>query len=143
MAKRLLGRPYQICGTVVRGDGRGNEIGFPTANLESENELAPATGVYVTRVHVSGKTFVGATNVGYRPTVYRYTETTPTIEVHLLDFDGNLYGEPIKLEFCVRLRKEKKFDSVETLKQQIQFDIKRCRKYMKSVEPFLETKPCP
>lgn len=143
LAKRLLGRPYQIHGTVVRGAGRGKQIGFPTANLESENELAPATGVYAGRAHVNGKSYVGATNVGYRPTVYGDSETTPTIETHLLDFEGDLYGKSVQLEFCVRLRKEKKYDSVDGLRRQIQLDIGRCRKYMRFVEPFMEKRPCP
>jgi riboflavin kinase/FMN adenylyltransferase len=143
LAKRLLGRPYQIQGTVIRGAGRGKEIGFPTANLESENELAPATGVYSTRAHVNGQSFVGATNVGYRPTVYGDSETRPTIETHLLDFEGNLYGKPIQLEFCVRLRGEKKYENVETLKKQIQLDINRCKKYTRLVQPFLERISCP
>lgn len=142
LVKRLLGRPYQIQGTVVRGAGKGKEIGFPTANLESENELAPATGVYCTRTRFNGQSYVGATNVGYRPTVYADTETTPTIETHLLDFEGNLYGKPIQLEFCVRLRGERKYESVDALEKQIQLDIERCRKYMKLVKPFLEKNSC-
>ncbi|MGW8179048.1 MAG: bifunctional riboflavin kinase/FAD synthetase [bacterium] len=143
LAKRLLGRPYQIRGTVIRGAGRGQQIGFPTANLESENELAPATGVYVTSARVNGQWFVAATNVGYRPTVYGDSETTPTIETHLMGFEGNLYGKLIRLEFCFRLRKEKKFESVDALKQQIQCDIERCKSYRRQVEPFLEKKTCP
>jgi riboflavin kinase/FMN adenylyltransferase len=142
LAKRLLGRPYQIQGTVVRGAGKGEGLGFPTANLESENELAPATGVYATRVRLNGKSYIGATNVGYRPTVYGDSETTPTIETHILEYQGNLYGKPIELEFCMRLRKEKKYESVHILKKQIQLDIGRCDKYAKLVEPFLEKRSC-
>jgi riboflavin kinase/FMN adenylyltransferase len=127
---------------VVRGDGRGKQIGFPTANLEPENELAPATGVYVTRASVNGKAYLGATNVGYRPTVYGDSVTAPTIETHLLDFQGNLYGKTIQLDFCFRLRTEQKYESVDQLRNQIQLDISRCRKYMRLVRPFLEKKPC-
>jgi riboflavin kinase/FMN adenylyltransferase len=142
LAKRLLGRPYQIQGTVVRGAGRGRALGFPTANLESENELAPATGVYSTRVRLNGQSYVGATNVGYRPTMYGDSETKPTIETHLLDFEGNLYGKPIQLDFCIRLRKEKRYESVDVLKRQIQLDIERCRKYIRLVKPFVEMNAC-
>jgi riboflavin kinase/FMN adenylyltransferase len=143
LAKRLLGRPYQIQGTVVRGAGRGKQLGFPTANLESENELAPATGVYAAKVVVNGKSYVGATNVGFRPTVYGETETEPTIETHLLGFEGNLYGKPIELDFCLRIRKEEKFESIEILERQVKLDIGRCSKYARLVEPFLEKRPCP
>jgi len=142
LAKRLLGRPYQIQGTVVRGAGKGKQLGFPTANLESENELTPATGVYATRARLNGESYVGATNIGYRPTVYGDSETTPTIEVHLLDFEGNLYGKPIELEFCFRLRREEKYESVDILKKRIQLDIGRCDRYSKLVEPFLEKRSC-
>jgi riboflavin kinase/FMN adenylyltransferase len=93
LAKRLLGRPYQIQGTVVRGAGKGKQIGFPTANLESENELAPATGVYATRALLNGKSYVGATNVGYRPTVYAESETTPTIETKYREVVGPFLEE--------------------------------------------------
>ena len=138
LAKRLLGRPYQIKGTVVRGAGKGMEIGFPTANIDSDNELAPATGVYATRVTINGAKYVGATNLGYRPTVYGDSETTPTIETHLLDYEGELYGKVIRLEFCLRLRGEKKYKSLKALKKQISLDIKRCRKYAEAVESFQE-----
>ena len=95
------------------------------------------------KVFKSGLTLVRNAERNFAATVYGDSETTPTIETHLLDFEGNLYGKLIRLEFCVRLRKETKFDSVDALKRQIQRDIERCRNYRRQVEPFLEKKPCP
>lgn len=129
LARRLLDRPYQIRGTVVRGSGRGSTIGYPTVNLDPENELVPATGVYVTRALVDGVAHWGGTNIGYRPTVDSRHRNRPLVESHLFNLDRNLYGKSIGLEFFFRLRSEKKFDGVESLKQQIDRDILLVRKY--------------
>lgn len=138
LAKRLLGRAYEIRGNVVRGAGRGAELGFPTANLKTQNELLPATGVYVTRAHLSEHSYLGATNVGYRPTVHGYAAPEPTIETHLFDFSGNLYGREMTLEFCFRLRDEKRFNGLQALTDQVQVDILRCRRYREKIEPLVE-----
>ncbi len=122
-AKRLLGRPYQMRGTVVRGARRGAALGFATANLKPDNELIPAVGVYVSRVRVNGRDFVGATNIGYRPTVHVFSEPAPTVESHLIGFDGDLYGRSITIDFCMRLRPERRFDTVDALIQRIRKDI--------------------
>ncbi|UCF37950.1 MAG: bifunctional riboflavin kinase/FAD synthetase [Acidobacteriota bacterium] len=129
LAKRLLGRPYELTGNVVRGAQRGAGLGFATANLATNNELIPANGVYATRVHLNGSSYVGATNIGHRPTVHGYSEPLPTVETHLLDYSGNLYGQALRLEFCFRLRDEKRFSSLEVLKQQIKMDVHRLRRY--------------
>jgi riboflavin kinase/FMN adenylyltransferase len=138
LAKRLLGRPYEIRGTIVRGAERGATLGFPTANLHCENELIPPKGVYVTRTEINGEEWIGATNIGFRPTVHGFTESEPTIETHLLDFSGNLYGKSMKLSFCFRLRDEKKFENVDMLVFQINRDIKAVRRYSLRIEKSLE-----
>ena len=137
LAKRVLGRPYQIQGIVVRGSGKGVQLGFPTANLESENELIPANGVYATRVHLNGKFYPSVTNIGYRPTLHQGYTSKPVIEPHLLDFDEDIYGKPMKVEFCLRLRAEKKFAGVKELQEQIGKDVDRTRRYIKRVEKIL------
>ncbi|GAB4233566.1 MAG: bifunctional riboflavin kinase/FAD synthetase [Acidobacteriota bacterium] len=129
-AARLLGRPYEMRGDVVVGDQRGRRMGFPTANLEPENPLLPANGVYVTRLEVEGRWWTGATNIGYRPTVKsRFRSPRPLVETHLLDFDGDLYGRYVKLAFCCRIRPEAEFADLEALIQRIRRDILFIRRY--------------
>lgn len=138
LVSRLLGRPYQIRGTVVRGSGNGLEFGYPTANLQVENELIPGKGVYVSRVRVNGEGFVGATNIGLRPTVERHLPTRPIVETHLLDFEGDLYGKQMSLDLCFRVRDEKKFDSVEQLKARIASDVRKAREYAGKIRRYRE-----
>ncbi|MEE8349328.1 MAG: bifunctional riboflavin kinase/FAD synthetase [Acidobacteriota bacterium] len=133
LARRLLGRPYQIEGIVVRGSGQGAQLNFPTANLDLENELIPATGVYVSRAHLNGNTYPAVTNIGHRPTLREQTSHTPVVEPHLLDFEENIYGKHMKLDLCFRLRSEKQFESVEDLKRQIGKDVERTRRYMQKL----------
>ncbi|MEE8161634.1 MAG: bifunctional riboflavin kinase/FAD synthetase [Acidobacteriota bacterium] len=143
-ARRLLGRPYQIVGTVVRGAGRGAQLGFPTANLNLENELIPATGVYATRAHLDGKSFPSLTNIGFRPTVELESAALPVVETHVLDYHENVYGKPMEVDFCLRLRAERKFDSVEALGRQIETDIQRTRKYLRRLKQLgKEEEQCP
>lgn len=131
LARGYLGRPYRISGTVVRGAGKGNEMGFPTANLDPENELIPAGGVYCCRVFVNGQAVPAVTNVGFRPTLYRQTSTCPVVETHLLDSPGDLYGKRMEIEFCFRLRAERKFDKVSDLVDQIQKDVSRVQRLLR------------
>jgi riboflavin kinase/FMN adenylyltransferase len=137
LAKRLLARPYEIRGSIVKGARRGIQLGFPTANLKPDNELCPATGVYVTRAFVNGSELLGATNIGFRPTIQGFREPEPTIETHLLDFSGDLYGQSMKLQFCFRIRPERRFESVEALIQRIRKDILWVEKYSKKTSPVL------
>lgn len=137
LARHLLGRPYQVAGTVVRGSGKGAQLSFPTANLDLENELVPASGVYVTRAHLNGKTYPAVTNIGVRPTLPGQATDKPVVEPHLLDFEENIYGKQMKLNLCFRLRAEKKFDGVEDLKRQIGKDVARARRYMKKLAEIL------
>lgn len=129
LVKRLLGRPYQVLGTVIRGAGQGGPLGFRTANLDTENELVPAEGVYATRTYLNGQEYASVTNIGYRPTLHRKSSSEPVVETHLLDFTDKVYGQHVKLDFYLRLRAEKKFRNVEQLKQQIKKDIRETREY--------------
>lgn len=125
-ANQRLGRPYQIVGRVVSGDGFGAEIGFPTANLDPESEVIPARGVYAARALLEGGVFAAAVNIGVRPTVARTEEVR--VEAHLLDFDADLYGFHMRLDFVSRIREERKFRTVENLKNQITADTKIARR---------------
>ncbi len=125
-----LARPYAIGGTVMMGDQRGRTIGFPTANVGTWEELIlPANGVYATRATVAGQTYSAATNVGVRPTV---SGQTRTVEAHLLDFSGDLYGQAMTLTFHHRIRPERRFDGLDSLKQQIQTDVGLVRELLDS-----------
>lgn len=132
LAARFLGRPYRIIGKVINGDGRGRKIGIPTANLEVWPERAiPKSGVYVCQATLNQQPVGAVTNVGFRPT-FENQPLKPTVEAHLLDFDGDLYGEEISLDFLLRLRDEQRFPSVQALVKQIQQDIARSRETLMS-----------
>lgn len=136
LARRMLARPYEISGTVVRGAGNGVLLGFPTANLAPENELAPAVGVYAGLAHIDETPRLCVINVGFRPTLH-WRQETPVVEAHLLDFERDLYGSRLTLQFCLRLRGEKKFDSIDSLKKQIAKDVGLTRKYAAHLRPVL------
>lgn len=120
-AARFLGRNYSVLGTVLPGDGLGKKLGFPTANLAAHNEQFPPDGVYAVRVHVGAELLPGVANIGSRPTVKTAGERL--LEVHLLDFSGDLYGRDIEAEFLRFLRPEKKFPDVDALRGQIAADV--------------------
>jgi len=123
--KRLLGRPYALTGQVGHGAGRGRQLGFPTANLEINSRQAlPADGIYATRAYVAGHTYPSVTNIGTRPT---FGEGQRTVEVYLLDFEGALYTQELRLELIERLRAEKRFSNPEELKAQISRDVEQAR----------------
>ena len=127
-AADLLGRPYRITGLVVKGDQRGRTIGFPTANVQpaSEAKLVPGIGVYAVRATLpDGRTADGMMNVGVRPTFE--TDGRPTVEVHLLDFAGNLYGQTLAVDVVARLRAEQKFAGIEALVAQLREDEGQAR----------------
>jgi riboflavin kinase/FMN adenylyltransferase len=126
-AARLLGREYNVAGTVVTGFGRGIKLGFPTANINPEKELLPPAGIYAAFVSVEGKRYMAALNIGAKPTFADYTFT---FEAHLLDFEGDLRGKRLNTEFVEKLRDIIKFDSPEMLKKQIAEDIKKVRKIL-------------
>jgi riboflavin kinase/FMN adenylyltransferase len=124
-AGALLGHHYSIDGSVVQGQKRGRELGFPTANLCADNELVPPAGVYATTVTLDGIVYSSITNIGIRPT-FETAETT-VIETHVLNFDKDLYGARLRLGFVQRLRDEKKFDGIDALKAQIYADRARAQ----------------
>lgn len=121
-----LGRPYSFRGTVVRGDGRGRRMGFATANIEapSPDKLLPRDGVYVVRARVRGALREGVLHLGPRPV---FQDAPPSIEVHLFDFDDDLYGEELAVEFCVRLRDIHAFSTVDALVAAIAADCDAAR----------------
>jgi riboflavin kinase/FMN adenylyltransferase len=129
-ASMLLGRNYAVEGDVVRGVGRGRTIGVPTANLRTPvNIVLPANGVYAVRFRVDDQTYGGAANLGVRPT---FDGIGRSLEVHLLDFSGDLYGRNCQVEFIELLRPEQRFPSVDQLVQQIKKDIEDARRVVKS-----------
>jgi riboflavin kinase/FMN adenylyltransferase len=127
-AVSLLGRHYQIRGKVQSGRNRGGRLlGFPTANINIVDELCPKTGVYAVTVNCRDGHYKGVANIGYSPT---FDDHVFTIEVHLLDFDNDIYGQDIRVDFIKRIRDEKKFSNIDELSQQIQKDIDSGRKIL-------------
>ncbi len=127
-ARKLLGRHYQIRGVVARGRDRGGKLlGFPTANINLQDELCPKTGVYAVTVECMGKKYKGVANIGYSPT---FDDHQFTVEVHILDFDGDLYGQKIRVNFVQRIRDEIKFSGVDELAEQIRRDVAEARRVL-------------
>jgi riboflavin kinase/FMN adenylyltransferase len=124
-AEKALGRPYAVFGQVVRGSGKGHQIGFPTANIDTAGYQLPPDGVYAVRVILGDKSFDGIANLGFRPTVSQGHQRV--LEVHLFDFGGDLYGMDVEVEFLRFLRGERKFASVDELRDQIARDIAAVR----------------
>jgi riboflavin kinase/FMN adenylyltransferase len=124
-AGALLGHQYYIDGSVVQGDRRGAAIGFPTANLCTENELLPPHGVYATTITIGGVVRPSVTNIGVRPTVDSSGRTT--IETHIFDFQSDIYGASVRVGFVQRLRDERAFESIDALRGQIAADCGRAR----------------
>jgi riboflavin kinase / FMN adenylyltransferase len=127
-AKKLLGRFYQIRGIVASGRNRGGRLlGFPTANINLQDELCPKMGIYAVTVESDHRTYQGVANIGYSPT---FDDHIFTVEVHILDFNQNIYGSPIRVNFISRLRDEIKFDGIDALADQIRLDIKEARRIL-------------
>jgi riboflavin kinase/FMN adenylyltransferase len=124
-AAQLLGRNYRLIGKVIWGTGRGKELGCPTANLEIPNSLYPKTGVYAVEAIVGNKTYPGVANVGYNPT---FGQNPLSVEVHILDFARDIYGEEIQLIFFERIRDEETFEDPDSLVRQMRNDIDVARK---------------
>jgi len=129
-ANAMLGLPFSVSGIVVHGNQNGRKIGFPTANmaLKADNKFIPQLGVYLCQVKIEAGLFFGLTNMGYRPTLNK--DDGIHIETHLLDFDGELYGQRIEIQFIEKIRSEKRFDSFEDLKNQIAADLAWARMYL-------------
>ena len=129
-AARLLGHPYSLQGLVAHGDHRGRGIGFPTANLNYAREKAmPAGGIYACRAHVGGERHKAAINIGTNPT-FTPDKHSVSVEAYLLDFDRDIYGEAVRLDFVARLRDELKYDSVDALIRQIRVDVEQTRELL-------------
>ena len=128
-ATRLLGRFYNVEGVVVSGAGRGTGLGYPTANIEPEKELLPPSGIYAAFVMVDGSRYMGALNIGVKPTFEDYTST---LEVFLLDYEGDLRGKKLNVLFVEKLRDIVKFDGPENLKRQIAADVEKTKEILKT-----------
>lgn len=127
-ANELLGRPYRLSGPVCPGEQRGRTLGFPTANLALPPErLLPQNGIYVCRAHLAQGTFDAVTNIGTRPT-FNHSDTT--VEAYLLDFDAEIYGELLRLDFLTRLRPELRFESAAALVAQMKVDVLQARAWL-------------
>jgi riboflavin kinase/FMN adenylyltransferase len=129
LTRRLLGRPYGVEGVIIRGNRRGHTIGFPTANLKPHNRVIPKFGVYATATLVDGNWRRSITNIGVRPTFE--TQAEPSIETYLFDFDGDLYGDVLRVRFLHRIRDERKFNGIDELKTQIEKDSRRALNYFR------------
>ena len=126
-ANQYLGRPFSLNGAIVEGDKIGREMGYPTANLEIEEEykLKPQNGVYLVQTSLVDKKYFGMMNVGKRPTVYG---KKTRIETYFFDFKGDLYGKKLRIELLEKIRDEQKFDSLDALRNQLNSDQKSCQK---------------
>jgi riboflavin kinase/FMN adenylyltransferase len=127
-ANNILGREHFISGRVVKGAGRGRQIGVPTANIEFDSDLlVPKRGVYITRTQYKDQLYFSVTNIGKNPTFK--SDESVSVETHLLDFDNDIYGDEISVQFIERIRDEKKFESVNELIAQIKDDVETSRKH--------------
>jgi riboflavin kinase / FMN adenylyltransferase len=136
-AARMLGRRVAVYGDVVRGNQLGRMLGFPTANLDLHHELRPPIGVYAALARpldpsdrTTGRAHDAVVNIGFRPTVSGARPEIPQVEAHLLDFEGDLYGRQLELEFVARLRDEQRFPDVDGLRRQIELDVARARRLL-------------
>ncbi len=127
IARRMLDRPYGVEGVIIRGLRRGHTIGFPTANLKPHNRVIPRYGVYATATLIDGTWRKSITNIGIRPTFE--SDSDPSIETYIFDFDGDLYGDVLRVRFLHRIRDERKFNGIDELKAQIERDTLRARNY--------------
>jgi riboflavin kinase/FMN adenylyltransferase len=129
-ATRLLGRPFSVRGPVARGEQRGRTIGFPTANVQvNDQHVLPADGVYVCSAVLGDRHYGAVTNIGVRPT---FAGTRRTVEAYLLDFAGDIYGETLQLTLLHRLRGEQKFDGIAALIAQINRDVATAREWLRA-----------
>lgn len=126
----LVGRYYVTKGYVIHGEKRGRKLGFPTANIQvSDSYIFPATGVYAVRIQIERRWYNGVCNVGFKPTFHDHQPEFPSVEVHALDFSGDIYGAEVVVEWHKRLRSEQKFSGLEELVHQIQIDKENAQHY--------------
>jgi riboflavin kinase/FMN adenylyltransferase len=133
-ARGLLGRPFMIGGRVVRGQRVGRKLGYPTANIRMGGRVAPVSGIFVVRVHAGKHWWPGVASLGVRPTIAGGGE--PLLEAHLFDFDGDLYGQRIEVEFVAKLRDEEKFADLDALRAQMDLDAAAARRILADTSPL-------
>jgi riboflavin kinase/FMN adenylyltransferase len=134
MAKKYLGRDVSVSGQVAHGDKRGIHLGFPTANINSGREIVPPCGVYIIKIILEGKLFKGVANIGHRPSFKK--KSNKVVEAHIFDFNKNIYGKNIEIQFLKKIRNEKKFSCPEDLCAQVAKDKKQAGQYFsKSASP--------
>lgn len=130
-AARLLGRPYSISGRVVHGDKLGRDIGFPTANIQLKHNRPPLLGIFAVEVYgLNGKPLPGAASLGKRPTV-KTPDAVPVLEVHLFDFNAEIYGRRVRVDFLHKLRDEEKYPDLDSLVAQIRRDVDNAKQFLK------------
>ena len=127
LAARMLGRSYALRGPVIEGERLGRKLGFPTANLNITGLVTPPPGVYAAEAHIAAARYRAAVNIGHRPTLHT-ADPQLHVEAHLLDFDGDIYGQALELVFQKKLREEKKFSTPAALRAQIAEDVRQTRK---------------
>ena len=133
LARSYLGRPYSISGRVVHGDATGRKLGFPTANLQLKHNQPPLKGIYVVEVHSDGLGVLqGVASLGVRPTVKQ--DAKPVLEVHLFEFDRQIYGRHLRVEFLEKLRDEEKYPNLEALTRQIALDVENAKQWFREHE---------
>lgn len=133
-AAQLLGRSFTLEGVVVPGRGRGGQLGFPTANLQPHGLVSiPGDGVYAAFTHIQGKRMMAAVSIGYNPT---FGDRDRAVEAFILDFDGDLYGETLRLEFVRRLRDQVEYDAIEDLQEQIGVDVQATKRVLEQADAF-------
>jgi riboflavin kinase / FMN adenylyltransferase len=131
----LLGRYYTTSGKVIHGDKRGRTIGFPTANVEhSDDYLIPPTGVYAVKIKVEGKWYGGVCNIGYKPTFHNEKMKKPSVEVHIFEFNQDIYGQNVTIEWHKHIRSEQKFAGINELVKQINQDKEEAAQYLKRLK---------
>jgi riboflavin kinase/FMN adenylyltransferase len=138
VAEKLLGHRYSICGRVAHGNKLGRTLGVPTANLHLHRRRMPLVGIFVVEIELDGRRYPGVASIGSRPTI---GETRVLLEAHLFDFDRDLYGSRITVVFLRKLRDEKRFDSLEALKDAMADDIRRSRDYFTQRDAAGAAKP--
>jgi len=132
----FIGRPFNLHGRIIAGVGRGVELGFPTANLKvAPQQALPPDGVYVTSAYIGDSTYQSMTNIGHRPT---FGGGERAVEVYVLDYHGELYGQELRIDIIERLRSEKKFDTADELKKQVAEDVKQGRAILNSIREQVE-----
>ncbi len=129
-ASRLLARPFALYGTVVRGEGRGRGLGYPTANLDLHNEITPPEGVYAALVQMDGETMSAVASVGRRETFHPERTAAAVVEVHVIDYAGSLYGREMEVQFVSRLREQRAYATARELAAQIGMDIAETRRVL-------------